>query len=398
MSKPVKDKISISMGVGTMLNALLLVGSSVASRHTLPILSHVHFSFNSEGVRVTGTDLEVEQRMLVPFSDSVSATAHDNAGNVLDAGAFTTPHKKLLDILKQFDADKVATISCDTATYKVSLKVSGQRSSYKLSSLSASDYPTLEFDDVKSKVLVEASSLLSLTDPVEGSMANRDVRYYLNGMNLCMSGKNLTAVSTDGHRLSINTATVLKSDGADINCIVPRESYRTMVAYLKSVTPDTQVKVAFTANHFALYTEGKTFISKQIDGKFPDYKRVIPSENDILLKVERTELLNACKRAAILANEKFRGVRVTLPEEGGNDVFKLVSTNPEQEEASEEVAITSLKGITNSFEIGLNIDYLINALTTLNESVVNLKFRDENSSVIVKGESDLLHVVMPMRL
>lgn len=398
MSKALKDNTIITMPVATLRETLTLIGSSINGRHTLPILSHACLSFDNDGVRIIGTDLEVEQRTLFPISDTVSAESYDSEGNAVESGAFTAPHKKLLDILKQVPGDSIAMISCNKKTHKVILKVSGQRSSYRLSSFDATDYPTIELDDVKSKMLLEASTLLSLTSPVEGSMANKDVRYYLNGMNLSKSGSELTAVSTDGHRLSLNVVSVLKQNGKDMNCILPRDGYKAFVHYLKSLAPDTQVKLMFMDNHIVLHSEGKTLISKQVDGKFPDYNRVIPKENEVSLSVDRLELLNACKRAGILANEKFRGVRINLTDSAETDSFELVSNNPEQEEASEEVCFKSLTGMTGDFELGLNIDYLINALTTLNSDEVTIKLRDENSSIIVSDGGELLHVVMPMRL
>ena len=282
-----------------------------------------------------------------------------------------------------------------------SLKFKGQRSKYTLRALDADSYPYILMDNetVQASFEIESASLLSAMSPVEGSMAHQDVRYFLNGMYFEKDKDSLLLVATDGHRLSMSKINDLQGDNQNAtSAILPRDSQRTLNSFLKSLASDAMVNVTITNGHFIFKSNDKTFTSKLVDGRFPDYRRVIPRDNDIELAVNRNELINACRRASILANEKFRGVRLTL--NGKSDAIALTSNNPEQEEASEDVVFESLDGLTGKLELGVNIDYLLNAALSLSGDIIDIQFRDENASLMIKDRvsDDTTHVVMPMRL
>ncbi|MEG3764947.1 DNA polymerase III subunit beta [Alteromonas sp. 14N.309.X.WAT.G.H12] len=397
MSNTQNNTISIFLPVETLRDALTLIANAVNTRSQIPIYSHVYCRISPQGIRFSTCDGEaIEQRVAVPFSDNVSAECYNVGGDPVSDVGFTVPHKKLLDILKEFDSNLVAALSSDRKTNKAKLKVSGYRSSYSFLGLDETLYPSLDIDAPQTKAVISASNLLKLMTPIEGSMANNDVRYYLNGINLEKTGKDFFATATDGHRLSFNQVQASDASDVDARCTVPRLAYKAIPVFLKSMTSEANVVVAITDNHIVLKGEKKTFTSKLIDAKYPDARQVIPKQNSIIVEINRAALLNACKRTAILALEKFRGVTLGFSNDNP-DALVIKSENKTKEKASEEVIIHRMEGLNSPLEIGLNVDYLINALTSLNDEVITIKLRDAESPALVHGESALLHVIMPMR-
>jgi DNA polymerase-3 subunit beta len=357
-----------------LLKPLQAVSGIVERRHTLPILANVLLESNDGKLYVTATDLEMQ------------ITAHSEL-DAKEGTATTVAARKLQDLLRALPDD--ASLNVDAAGSKMAVRAG--RSRFNLQTLPAADYPriTLGTDKLQTLTLPQ-KNLRALLKLAEFAMAQQDIRYYLNGMLVVIDGATLQAVATDGHRLSWASLAV---DGnyTRQEVILPRKTVLELGKLLAesddTVTIDVlATQVRFRFGHVEL-------VSKVVDGKFPDYNRVIPTGHGKIVELPRTALLAALSRAAILSNEKFRGVRMVL----GADTLKIICSNSEQEDAEEELPI-AYQG--DSLDIGFNINYLLDALTNVASGDVRLAFGDATSSALITipGRDDYKYVVMPMRI
>jgi len=357
------------------LKPLQLVSGVVERRQTLPVLSNVLLELKENELSVTGTDLEVEL---------VGRVIVDQAHNL---GAVTVPARKLLDICKSLSDDAIIDLSL--VDNKVTLK-SG-RSKFTLTTLPASEFPGVDEEPDTFSINMAQSKLRELLDSTSFAMAQQDVRYYLNGMLFEVAGDYLRVVATDGHRLAMETLNMINPIIEPQQLILPRKGIMEMARLL---TDDSgEISLTFGQNHIRARVPAFTFTSKLVDGKFPDYNRVLPKGGNKVLVGNCQELRQAFARASILSNEKYRGVRVFL----SNGELKILANNPEQEEAEE---IVSVEYEGDSLEIGFNVSYLIDVLSTLSSKRARITLSDPNSSALIEAEegSDALYVVMPMRL
>ncbi|MDR5893661.1 MULTISPECIES: DNA polymerase III subunit beta [Halomonas] len=366
-------KFSISREA--LLRPLTLVAGVVERRQTLPVLSNVLIQVNGDEVALTGTDLEVEL---------IGRTV---ASQVDEPGAATVPARKLMDICKSLP---------DQAEIQLSLEegravLRSGRSRFTLSTLPVAEFPNIEDSQGSIELSLPRGVLKQLIDATSFAMAQQDVRYYLNGMLLELRSGLVRAVATDGHRLAVCSRPVEIQVEPAQKLIVPRKGILELVRLLDD--GEEPVSLTLGASHIRAHTGDFTFTSKLVDGKFPDYERVVPRGGDKVFIAERAELRQVLSRTAILSNEKYRGVRLHLAE--GN--LKVMANNPEQEEAEENIAIEySGPGL----EIGFNVGYLIDVLNALDEERVQMTLADPNSSALMEepGGGDALYVVMPMRL
>ncbi|MDN6180907.1 MAG: DNA polymerase III subunit beta [Halomonas subglaciescola] len=366
-------KFSISREA--LLRPLTLVAGVVERRQTLPVLANVLIEVDGDQVALTGTDLEVEL---------IGRTV---ASSVEQQGAATVPARKLMDICKSLpdQADIQLAVEEGRAVLK-----SG-RSRFTLSTLPVAEFPNIEEADASQELSVPRGTLKHLIESTAFAMAQQDVRYYLNGMLLEMQSHLLRAVATDGHRLAMCSRELDVNVAEPQKLIVPRKGILELSRLLDD--SDEPVSLTLGASHVRAHTGDFTFTSKLIDGKFPDYERVVPRGGDKVMLAERAELRRVLSRTAILSNEKYRGVRLYL--EAGN--LKVMANNPEQEEAEESVAV-EYDG--PAMEMGFNVGYLIDVLGVLDEDRVQMTLADPNSSALLEepGGGDALYVVMPMRL
>ncbi|UXY15437.1 DNA polymerase III subunit beta [Chitiniphilus purpureus] len=358
-----------------LLKPLATVTGIVERRHTLPILSNVLIQKTGDTLTFTGTDLEIQ----------ISATQSEGfSGNDF---AITVSAKKLTDILRAIPDKTVVTLE-ETESR---LTVKAGKSRFALQTLPSADFPTLAVDtSLKATVRMAQGQLKALLGRVQYAMAHQDIRYYLNGLFLVTEGNLLKLVATDGHRLGFASAEL--STSFDKNeVILPRKTILELYKLLQDV--DDEVAVDIAGNQVKFSFGNVVIHTKVVDGKFPDYNRVIPQNNDKLLSIERTLLLAALQRAAILSNEKFRGVRLVLTE----GVIKILCNNNEQEEAQEEVEV-AYDGAP--LDIGFNIQYLLDVLTNLAVEQLDFAFGDVNSSVLVTipDNAHFKYIVMPMRI
>ena len=356
-----------------LLKPLQAVIGVVERRQTMPILSNVLIIVKDGLLAVTATDLEVE---LVAQTEVVGESD----------GEITVSGRKLLDICRALPEGSEVKVSLSGEK----LSVRAGRSKFNLVTLPAAEFPVVEDIKAGQTVTVAQSVLSRLIEKTHFSMAQQDVRYYLNGMLLETGGQFLRAVATDGHRLSLCQAELDGSNFDEQQVIVPRKG----VLELQRLMPgDGDVNIELGANHIRIQLEGIRFTSKLIDGRFPEYDRVIPKESSNELKADRTEFKNALQRTAILSNEKYRGIRLVIRDSG----VMLQAHNPEQEEAEEELAV---EYAGEDIEIGFNVNYLLDALGAVEGDDVTLSVQDSNSSCLIRqpGNDDCTFVVMPMRL
>ncbi len=358
-----------------LIKPLQLVTGVVERRQTLPVLSNVLLVVDKGTLSLTGTDLEVELVGRV----AIAANAED--------GEITVPARKLMDICKSLPDD--ATLKFEFENNKAIIRFG--RSRFSLSTLPANDFPAVEESAGTLEFSLPQRVLKVMLDSTSFAMAQQDVRYYLNGLLFEVSADYLRVVATDGHRLALCTEVIQVSTTTKSQVIVPRKGILELSRLLSD--SDDEVRIVIGTNHIRAHTPNFTFTSKLVDGKFPDYDRVLPKGGDKILTAIRNDLRQALNRTAILSNEKFRGIRLLL----SNDELKIVANNPEQEEA-EEIINVEYRGAP--LEIGFNVSYLVDVLTVVNTDSVQLILSDSNSSVLLKATEDnpSLYVVMPMRL
>lgn len=359
----------------SFLKPLQLVSGVVEKRQTLPVLSNVLLVLEGNELSLIGTDLEVELVGRVRVDESKQS------------GAVTVPARKLLDICKSLKEDAVIELAVAEIQR---LTVKSDRSRFTLTTLPASEFPRVEEELSSSSVSVSQSRLKELLDSTSFAMAQQDVRYYLNGMLFEVGQDFLRVVATDGHRLAMETMAIDSGVSEQQQLILPRKG---VIELTRLLGDDGEVSLTFSQNHIRASVTEYTFTSKLVDGKFPDYNRVLPKGGNKVLVGTSLELRQAFTRASILSNEKYRGVRVLL----SDGELKILANNPEQEEAEEVVAV-EYQG--DSLEIGFNVSYLIDVLTNLSGTKAKITLSDPNSSALIESEDggDALYVVMPMRL
>lgn len=359
-----------------LLKRLQQVVSVIERRQTLPVLANLLVRTTSDGLSLTGTDLEVE---------IVAATAVEDA----EAGDVTIPARKLFDICRALP---------DGCRIKIEqngdrVVVSAGRSRFTLATLPASEFPNIENLELAERVTLPEGTLKNLMERTAFAMANQDVRYYLNGMLLDVREDALRCVTTDGHRLALAEARLGTKVSRPHQIIVPRKGVTELQSLLDGGESESVVELEFGRNHLRIRHGDVVFTSKLIDGRFPDYEAVIPIGTDKEVRMVREEFRAALQRAAILSNEKYRGVKLEI----SPNRLRMVAHNPEQEEAVEELEARTGVG---ELSVGFNVNYLLDALGALDGEDCVMCLRDGQSSCLVrKPESDeVRHVIMPLRL
>lgn len=356
------------------LKPLQQVLGVVERRQTLPVLGNVLLNATADGIEFTTTDLEVELQANVALK-------------VNDPGEITIPARKLGDICRTLPEG--AKIEIQVQEDRVLIK-SG-RSRFTLSTLPAAEFPVVDEVAGAQRFSVPQQDLKELMERTHFSMAQQDVRYYLNGLMLELSREHLRAVATDGHRLALCDvdASIDGADGQQV--IVPRKGIQELMRLLEDSEAPAHVMIG--SNHLRVTTPEIRFTSKLIDGRFPDYQRVLPKGGDKELVADREMLRQALTRTSILSNEKYRGIRLNL--DAG--ALRIQAHNPDQEQADEEIEV-DYQG--ESLEIGFNVTYLLEALTAVRAAQVQMVLSDPNSSALLRepGSDRCRYVVMPMRL
>lgn len=360
----------------TLLKPLQAIINVVERRHTMPILANILLEVKDGELRLTATDTEVELIARLP--------------NVLSSeeGAVTVPGKKLVDICRSLPEGAQIEFILDK---KHKFAVQSGKSRFLLSHLPADGFPNISLELGDKTFKLPQKTLMQLLKRTYFAMAQQDVRYFLNGMLLEVNGNVIKAVATDGHRLALSSATISETNMPVTQVIIPRKAVLELMRLVQEV--DEPVSLTLGVNHIRAVLPEYTFTSKLLDGRYPDYSRVIPKEGINKLHANRDALKQALSRTAILSNEKYRGVRLQL----GEGLLKLMANNPEQEEAQDELEV-NYQG--EKIEIGFNVSYLLDVLGVLDTGDVQMSLANANSSALIHtvGKAESVYVVMPIKL
>jgi DNA polymerase-3 subunit beta len=358
-----------------ILNPLSAVSGIIERRHTLPILSNVLIDRTASSVSFLATDIEIQ------------ITARSTLTAAGEARAVTVGARKLVDILRALPDNAEVTLD----QQEKRLLVKAGKSRFTLQTMPAEDFPRLAkpAGDV-ARFALPQKALRRLLGLVQYAMAQQDIRYYLNGLLMVVEEKQLKLVATDGHRLAF-ASLKLAADLPRQEVIVPRKTVLELSKLLADSEDEVNIEVSPAQAAFSF--GNIELVSKLVDGKFPDYTRVIPTQHKNRLQIERESLRQALLRAAILSNEKFRGVRWVL----ADGSLKIVSSNAEQEEAHEEIEV---KYSGDALDIGFNVNYLLDVLNNVSGAEIECAFGDSSSSALISyaAEKDFKYVVMPMRI
>lgn len=356
------------------IKPLQQVSGTIGGRATLPILGNLLLKVENQLLSVTATDLEVELVAQIELEGEI------------EPGSVTVPARKFLDICRGLPDDAVISVVLESDR----LQMKSGRSRFSLATLPADDYPNIEDWQSDISLSLPQSELRSLIEKTQFSMANQDVRYFLNGMLFDIEDTTLRAVATDGHRMAV-CQTSLPEALANNQIIVPRKGILELVKLLDQ--PDEQVTLEIGSSNIRAQVNQFVFTSKLIDGRFPDYRRVLPQNTNKTLVSECDILRQAFTRAAILSNEKFRGVRLNID----GQEMRITANNPEQEEA-EEILDVEFDGA--AIEIGFNVSYVLDVLNTLRCEKIKITMSDPNASALIENVDDdsAMYVVMPIRL
>jgi DNA polymerase-3 subunit beta len=368
-----------------VLAALQAVAGIVERRHTLPILANVLIRKQGPQIELTTSDLEIQVRTTAELDG--------------DAGDFSTTvgARKLIDILRSMPSDQTVSLTANASK----LTLQGGKSRFTLQTLPADDFPLVqEAADFGPAFSVPQKTLKGLINQVHFAMAVHDIRYYLNGILFVAEGKTLTLVATDGHRLALAQAQ-LETEMPKQEVILPRKTVLELMRLLKDggkgdkggEEEEQPIEMRFAGNQAKFSFSGMEFVTKLVEGKFPDYNRVIPKNHKFKVTLGRAPLLASLQRAAILTSEKFKAVRLSF--EPG--LLSIASSNAEQEEAKEEIEIDYGGDL---IETGFNVTYLMDALSNMSQDMVSIDLNDSAASALITipEQSGFKYVVMPMRI
>lgn len=366
--------MQISINRDELLKPLSYVAGVVERRQTLPILSNIRLRCYEGILELTGTDLEVEVITTIRLD-----RAHE--------GEITIPARKLYDICRALPPQAEIKITLDGER----ACVQSGKSRFMLVTLPTSDFPSVETGEWDLNLSLPERDFKRLLDKTQFCMAHQDVRYYLNGLLLELKQGELRAVATDGHRMGLSEVKLEQTTSEDRQAIVPRKGVQEINRFLDS--GERQIELKLSRNHVQVGVENITLTSKLIDGRFPDYTQVMPESHRNIARIDRLLLREALGRAAILANEKYRGVHLTL----STEKVTINAHNPEQEEAQEEITVV-YSG--EELEIGFNVNYVIEAINGLEGEEVELGLNDANSSCTLQApeQTQTRYIIMPMRL
>ena len=357
----------------SLKKAISSVIGVVDKKLTMPILGHILIDKEGNALKLTATNLEVQIT---------------SAANVIEANSFESTAvsgRKFYEIIRSLDSKDI-----ELTTVKDQLVIKTTNSIYKISTLPVNDFPLFESSDETEKFTINQEKLLTLLNKTHFSMAQQDVRFYLNGLLLETEPNKIKAIATDGHRLAASETSVEKKQLNITSSIVPRKAIQELIRLLDN---KDDVRAEIGTNSICFTFNNLSFITKLIDGKFPDYNRVIPTNTEINIQLNSLALKPSLQRVSILANEKFKGIRL----ETTGDTLDLSSENPEQEQANETIP---LQKKVKKIVVGFNVSYLIDAVSSCDGNQVCLSLNDENSSALITSpeDKDTKYVVMPMRL
>ena len=368
--------MKVTIQRAALLKPLQMISGVVERRQTLPILANVLITVQDQRLSLTATDLEVEL---------IGSAMLDEPS---EAASITVSARKLLDICRALPDNAVITLVLEGDH----VVLRSGRSRFLLSTLPAQDFPSVEEAPFNTEFSIDQAKLKKLIGKIYFAMGQQDVRHYLNGALFDIQQGVMKCVATDGHRLAFSSVADIESGNAQSKVILPRKSVLELMRLLDANT-DEKVTVSIGDHHFRVQSAEFIFTSKLINAQYPDYEKLIPRSIQNTAVASREALKQALARASILSNEKYRGIRLQLE----TDTLRIVANNPEQEEA-EEVIQLEYQG--NGMEIGFNVAYLLDVVSTIATDNIRWSFSDPNGGVLLESaeKDDSLYVVMPMRI
>ena len=360
-----------------LIKALQKVIGVVEKRQSMPILSHVLIKKDNEDYRVIASDLEVQLSSKVEFEEAIDFSED-----------ITIPGRKLFDIGKGLPDEALIEIEKKD---EGKLQIESKKSKFTLSALDAKTFPMMENQDENSmEFTLDSSDLKEVFGKTAFAMAQQDVRYYLNGLFIKISNKELYGVATDGHRLAKAGSSLKSETEGEVSVIIPRKG---VIEIDKQIDEEKKLKITASKNHMQVDSGDAMAITKLIDGKFPDYEKVIPKDASKLITVDCKTFKEALTRVSILSNDRFRGVRLHFQ----NGEIKVSANNPEKEEASDDI---KAEYTGDPMEVGFNVNYLLDVINAIRTKNLQIQLKDSNSSALLTPENDpdASYVVMPLRL
>ena len=345
----------------------------VEKRQTLPILSNVLFEVDESSLKLTATDLESE----------ISTTS--TISNFKSSGKTTAPARKLSDLCRLLPDMTEIHFFLDGDN----LRIETESGKYNLSTLPSEDFPVFEIEETQSQINISSQNLKTLISKTAFAMGNQDWRHYLNGLFLLIDDKSISTVATDAHRLALAHSSLNEAVSESTNGIVPRKSINEIGKLVGEGSENVVIKLGQTS--IAVNVSGTTFVSKLIEGKFPDYEQVIPSGESSLLIVDRKNFSESLSRVSVLSSEKYKGVRILTKENSLN----ISANNPEKEQGEENVEC-EYQG--EEIDIAFNVNYLQEILSTLDSEKIEINFFGSEKSCLINdpNSNDLKYVVMPL--
>ncbi len=360
-----------------LIKPLQSVVAIADKKHTMPILNNLLIQVTEQQIQIKASDLETEIQVTVPL------TMESEPGDI------TIPARKLMDIVRTLDNDAYIHITADGPTRG---RVTSGSSKFTLTLQDPKNFPAMDEDVSNAYFKMPLKDLINSIKRVQFAMANNDVRYFLNGMLWEINEDQFRVVATDGHRMALSDTTINNTYLDTKHMLIPRKAVNELLKISPSNFEDQEANIQFGMNHFRISFEEYQFTSKLIDAHYPDYQRVIPKDNHKVLVADRLILKKSLTRTAILANEKYRGVRLQLDA----DVMTLSANNPEHEEAMDQIEVNYQD---QPMEIGFNVNYLLDVLNVLDAEKVDLYLSDPTMSIIIKDETtNSRYIVMPIRL
>lgn len=380
MSVKTPTRTSFMVQRDALLASMQLVAGVLERRQTLPILSHVLMQVENQTLTLIATDLELELVSHVALSEAVE-----------EPFSLTVPGRKLLDICRALPEQTGLSFRCQKSKVVVQADLDRAATRFDLAMLPTNDFPRIAVStQMPYQLSIKQADLKALFARTQFAMAQHDVRPYLNGILLETLAGKLRTVATDGHRLAMSTMD-FAHELEPKQVIVPRKAVMELSRFLGD---QDGIELHISDHYLSIHAPSFSFVSKLIDHRFPDYRRALPKGGDKVIEIERTRLKESLSRTAILSNEKFRGIQLKF----SNQLIHIVANNPEQEVAEEKL---SLQYDGDDFEIGFNVNYLLDVLNHIGSDKVKFIFKDATCSVEVRGvgvADDSLYVVMPLRL
>ena len=345
----------------------------VEKRQTLPILSNVLFEVDESSLKLTATDLESE----------ISTTS--TISNFKSGGKITAPARKLSDLCRLMPDLAEIHFYLDGDN----LKIETESGKYNLSTLPSEDFPVFETEDAQSQINISSQNLKNLITKTSFAMGNQDWRHYLNGLYMMIDDKVITTVATDAHRLAMATSSLNEASSESTSGIVPRKSINEIGKLVGDESENVVIQLGQTS--IAANVSGTTFVSKLIEGKFPDYEQVIPSGESSLLVVDRKNFSEGLSRVSVLSSEKYKGVRIITKK----DSLNISANNPEKEQGEENL---SCEYQGEEIDIAFNVNYLQEILSTIDSEKIEINFFGSEKSCLITdpNSENLKYVVMPL--